>query len=62
MHGSLTKHLKTPDLHVAGPKNTNQEMEKRDNMPGVFTSAGVHLDLAGWLTFLWLAKELLETT
>lgn len=40
--------LKTPDLHVAGPKNTNQEMEKRDkNVPGVFTSVGVHLNLAG---------------
>lgn len=39
--------LKTPDLHVAGAKNTNQEMEKRDNMPGVFTSAGVHFNLAG---------------
>lgn len=39
--------LKTPVLHVAGPKRTNQEMEKKNNMLGVFTSTGVHLNLAG---------------
>lgn len=24
--------LKTPDLYVAGPKRTNQEMEKKDSV------------------------------